>query len=340
MAGIVAPSVTRVLPNFVIPELILPINQASGAFATLPTGKPDVRLPTDALWIYARVVDLRTRETVSQTAGNVMNSIEATFREISTPTYMIRMRSDYDMHDTAAVGRWGTALPEVLRRGNRQGTFQQMRNALLYGFNPTNGEGLLNAAGVTAVNLPADPFGNTTISTYDNGAAAFFLGQIVQSIKTRMMQMGLPARVTICGPQRDLGLWEYNIVQLVQAQREGAGTMSTAGTVKAILEMNRDAFEWVYDDTLIGKGAGGTDAIIVTIPEIKVPEGGEINTNYFAGLEPGLDACSIMMCDMPAPREIISPLAGGATDCVTELRTSSGWPIRPEATTVISATFQ
>ena len=340
MAGIVAPSVTRVLPNFVIPQLILQQNQASGAFATLPTGRPATNLPEDAFFIYARVAEVRTRETVSQTAGNVMNSSEVTFREIMTPTYMIRTNSNYDMHDTAAAARWGTALPEVLRRANRQGTFQQMRNFLLYGNNPTNGEGLLNAADVTLVNLPPDPFGNTTISTYDNGAAAQYLAIIVQSIKTRMNQMGLAARITICGPQRDLGLWEYNIVQLVQAQREGAGTMSTAGTVKAILEMNRDAFEWVYDDTLIGKGAGGTDAIIVTIPEIKVPEGGEINTNYFAGLEPGLDACSIMMCDMPAPREIISPLAGGATDCVTELRTSSGWPIRPEATTVISATFQ
>lgn len=100
-----------------------------------------------------------------------------------------------------------------------------------------------------------------------------------------------------------------------------------------------DTLEWVYDDTLIGKGAGGTDAVLVVIPEIKKPKANKINTNEFAQLEPGLDSCTLQLCDMAAPREITSPLAGGAIDVLSELRATSGWGIRPEAIEIISMQY-
>jgi hypothetical protein len=41
----------------------------------------------------------------------------------------------------------------------------------------------------------------------------------------------------------------------------------------------------VYDDTLIGAGAGGTDAVVITIPEVEVPMvNSTVNTNEFAKL--------------------------------------------------------
>ncbi|CAM6003688.1 unnamed protein product [Sphagnum balticum] len=239
------------------------------------------------------------------------------------------------------MGKWGLSLVEAQRLGMRQAHFQLARNALLYGFNPQNGEGLLNTAGATAVSLPADPNGNTTIVTYDNGAlAVFFLTQF-QALKTRTNQLGIGHKFTICGPQRVLGTMEYqNIVQLVQYQRAGAGSTTSAGVVKDVLAMNDDEIIWVYDDTLIGKGAGGTDAIIISMPEIKKPYANKINTNEFAGLAPGIEACSLMYSDMAAPMEITSPLPGGATDTLSEFRITSGWSVRPETITIISAQYQ
>jgi hypothetical protein len=337
----IAPSFTIVNPSFIEPGLILPYSQASGAFECLAEGEPLVRLGEGDLYVYIRRVDLRTKVAAGGAAYNLLPSISTTFGMIQTPTYLLRVRGEYDHHDTAAVARWGTSIVDLQRLGMRQGHFQLTRNALLYGFQPANGEGLLNATGATTVNLPPDSFGNDTIITYDNGQLAIFLLSQISALKTRTNQLGIGRKFTILGPQRDLGAMEYqNIVQLVQFQRAGAGSLPTAGDVKDILEMNKDEIIWAYDDTLIGKGANGTDAIVIVMPEVQKPQGSKINTNEFAKLAPGIEACTLMYSDMAAPREIPTPLAGGAIDVLSEWRITSGWGVRPEAISVVSAAYQ
>ena len=289
----IASSFTIVNPSYIEPGVILPYSQASGAFEAIVEGKPLVRLSDGDLYAYIKRLDLRTKVAAGQSAYNLLPSISTTLSMVSTPSYLLRVRGEYDHHDTAAMGRWGLSIVEAQRLGMRQGHFQLARTALLYGMNPANGEGLLNAQGATAVALPADTNGNTTVTTYDNGQMAFFLIGQVQAIKTRTNQLGIGRKFTILGPQRVLGVFEYqNIVQLTQFQRVGAGTTSTAGVVKDVLEMNGDEILWCYDDTLIGKGTGGTDAVLIVMPEVMKPQGSSINTNEFAKLAPGIDACS------------------------------------------------
>ena len=104
---------------------------------------------------------------------------------------------------------------------------------------------------------------------------------------------------------------------------------------------NGDTLIWAYDDTLIGAGANGTDAVIIIMPEVDKPAGQQpVNTNEFAKIMQGSKVCATQYCDMAAPREIISPLAGGATDFLQEWRISSGWIPRPQALTIVSMQFQ
>lgn len=338
--GTLASSWVQVNPSFVMPEILLQYQQASGAFDLLAGGDPQVRLGEGDLYVYIKKFDLRTKVAAGQSAYNSLPSASITTSMISTPTYLIRTRAEYDHHDTAAMGRWGASIVEAQRLAMRQGIFQQMRSGLLYGFNASNGEGLLNTNGATDVTLPADTNGNDTVVTYDNGQMATFLLTQVSAAKTRMMQLGMPTRVAIVGPQRVLGAFEYqNIVQLTSYQRTGGGTNTTKGTIQDILSENGDELIWNYDDTLIGKGDGGTDAVLIVIPEVKKPDGGQINTNEFAKLSPGLTACALMVCDMAAPREIPTPLAGGAIDVLSELRTTPGYGVRPEAITVVSMQY-
>jgi hypothetical protein len=329
-------------PSFVEPGILLPYVQASGAFDTLADGEPLVRLSDGDLYVYMKRLDVRTRMAAGQATYNMLPSVSVTLGMISTPSYELRVRAEYDHHDTAAMNRWGVNIVDAQRLGMRQGHFQLARNALLYGMNPAAGEGLINAQGATAVSLPADSNGNTTIVTYDNGELGVWLLMQISSLKTRCNQLGIGRRFVILGPQRTLAAMEYqNIVQLVQFQREGGGTTSTAGLVKNVLAVNEDEITWVYDDTLIGRGSGGgnNDAVVLIMPEVKKPAGGRINTNEIAKLAPGIEACSLMYCDMAAPREIPTPLAGGAIDTLSEWRITSGWGVRPEAISILTMQY-
>jgi hypothetical protein len=337
------PSYSIVNPSFVEPGIILPYVQASGAFDTLADGEPLVRLGDGDLYVYMKRLDVRTRMAAGQSAYNMLPSVSVTMNMISTPSYLIRVRAEYDHHDTAAMGRWGVNIVDAQRLGMRQGHFQLSRNALLYGFNPANGEGLTNAQGATAVTLPADSNGNSTIVTYDNGELGVWLLTQISSLKTRCNQLGIGREFVILGPQRTLAAMEYqNIVQLVQFQREGAGSVTTAGLVKNVVGMNEDNVVWVYDDTLIGKGVGGgnNDLVLLVMPEVKKSVANKINTNEIAKLAPGIEACTLMYCDMAAPKEIPTPLAGGAIDVLSEWRITSGWGVRPEAITNMTMQYQ
>ncbi|HAW3351302.1 TPA: DUF2184 domain-containing protein [Escherichia coli] len=338
----ITPSYTIVNPSYIAPELILSQQQASGAFDTIASGNPQVRLGVGDQYVYMRRLDIRTQVTSSQSGnGNQLPSVAMEARMISTPTYMFRCRGIYDHHDQAAAGNWNVSLPEAQRLGMRQGIFQQLRNSLLYGMNPAGGEGLLNTAGATTETLPADSSGNTTVLTYDHGQMAVYILGHVQAALTRTMQLGRQLRVVICGPQRVLGAMEIQqIVQLTSYQRPGGGTETVSGTVKNVAKDAGIQIDWVYDDTLIGKGAGGTDAVIITIPEIETPMvNSVVNTNEFAKLSPNLAANALMFCDMAAPREIPTPIPGGAIDVLSEMRATSGWAVRPEAITILSMAY-
>ena len=338
-----SPSFVIVNPSFVEPGIILPYVQASGAFDTIGGGEPLVRLGDGDLYVYMKRLDVRTQMAAGQAVYNLLPSVSVSLSMISTASYWLRVRAEYDHHDTAAMGRWGVNMVEAQRLGMRQGHFQLARNALLYGLNPVNGEGLINAQGATAVPLPPDSNGNDTIVTYDNGELGVWLLTQISSLKTRCNQLGIGRSFVILGPQRTLAAMEYqNIVQVVQFQRDGAGSETTSGLDKNILTRNDDDIAWCYDDTLIGKGVGGgqNDAVLLVMPEVKKPVGSRINTNEIAKIAPGIEACTLMYCNMAAPREIPTPLAGGAIDVLSEWQLTSGWGVRPEAITVMTMQYQ
>jgi hypothetical protein len=336
------PAYVTVNPSFQEPELLLQYNQASGFVDALAGSQLRARLGEDDLYVYMRQVNVRTKIAAGQSTYNELPGIDIAAKQLSTPSYMLRARADYDHHDVRAGANWGFSTVEAYRLGLRQAHFQFARDAALFGMNPQNGEGLVNATNALAINLPPDQNGVDTVTGYDNGEMAFFLSEEAGAIKQRTLQLGIGRDFTIIGPQRTMVQFEYNVVQLTQFQREGAGTSSTAGTVKHILMQNGDSVIWAYDDTL--QGAGGSpndDLVLIVMPEVAKPAGDKpVNTNEFAKLGPGNPVCTTQYCDMAAPREIISPLAGGRTDMLTEWRITSGWPVRGEAITIITMPYQ
>lgn len=337
-----APAYKIVEPSFREPEFFMQFQQASGYTELLAEGGLRTRLAEDDLIVYAKQMNIRTKISGSQSTANELPGVDISTSMFSTNTYQFRVRAQYDHHDVAAGGRWGFAVPEAYRLGMRQAHFQNARDAALFGLQPQYGEGFLNAPGAYATNLPSDQYGNQTVLTYDNGQMALYLMQQVALIKQRTLQLGIGRKFVFLGPQRTMMQFEYNVVQLTQFQRPGAGTGSTIEMLKSVLGINNDELVWAYDDTLQGAGGNAnTDIVIIGMPEVEVPKVEDaINTNVFATLKPNNPTCLTQYSDMAAPREIISPLAGGATDVLSEWRITPGWAPRAQSLTLVSMVYQ
>jgi hypothetical protein len=329
----------RLEPSFVEPEILMQYSQPSGFVDVMADEQLRVRMAGDDLLVYMKQLNVRTRIAAGTASFDELPGVDIAASYMSTPSYLLKARAEWDHHDVQAGSRWGFSVPEAYRKGIQQANFQFARDGFFYGFSPEFGEGLQNASGVVATNLPPDSNGNASVQTYDNGEMAFYLSSIILGIKTRTLQLGIGKKFTIIGPQRTLGLFEYNVVQLVQFQRTGAGTASTKETMEAIVQGNGDKVTWCYDDTLIGKGDGGSDLVFVAMPEVDVPREQKVNTNVFASLMPANKVCVTQYCDKAAPTEIISPLPGGGTDMVTEWRLTSGYAPRGIAVTAISMPY-
>lgn len=334
-----ASAYTVVNPSFIEPDILLQYTQPSQFTDLLADGELRTRLAEDDLLVYMKTLKLRTKIAAGTAGSNELPGVDIQADMISTPTYLFQTRSQYNHRDIAAAGRWGFSAVDAYKLGMRQANFQLARTASLFGMNPQNGEGFLNAPSAFSLNLPPDSNGNDTVSTYDNGEMAFFILQEIYQLKVRLLQVGQSNDVTVLAPQREIAQWQSSVVQLTQYQRIGAGTHVTSGTVTEVAMANGDKITFAVDDTLIGAGAGGADAIIIAMPKLKKPQGGRVNTNEFARLTPGNEVCLTQYCDMAAPREITSPLAQGATDMITEWRVSSGWAPRSTAVTIVSMNF-
>ena len=335
------PAQARVSPSFAEPEIIITYAQPSGSWGLLESGTPRVKLGSEDLYVYINSIDLRTETSTSQAAGNFLPSSTLVGSYSSTATYLIRTRSIWDHHDMAAAGQYGVSLPAAQELAGRQGVYQQMRSMLLYGFNPANGEGLLNAPNATQVTLPPDSVtGSTRLTTYDNGEMTLFLLGEINTLIAAMFQTGMKNRISICAPQRIiLALQRQNIIQVTSYQRAGAGTSTTAQAIENISAEFGNTVEWNVDDTLINKGAGGTsDMVIITIPEIEEPTMATYNTGAFNSMMPNMKAVNIMYTDMAAPMKIPTPIPEGITE-VLELRCSSGWNLRGQGLLLLSMPY-
>ena len=334
----ILPAQTKVSPSYTEPGLILTFTQPSGAFDLLGGGKPMVKLGEGDLMAYVHRLDLRTRTAAGQSSYNQLPTAELVGSFGGTPTYLFQSRGEYNHHDTAAASRWNFSLPEANRLAQRQGIFQSLRLALLYGMKPDNYEGLLNTYGATAATLGTDSYGSSTLTEWDNGELGLYFVSLITNLLTRTNQLGAQQRIAILAPQRVMAQL-FQIVQLTSFQRSGAGTGSIQSMVNDTCAGFSVDVDWVMDDTLIGKGSGSTDAIIIAVPEVKNRNVPGINVNEFAQLQPGMNAVTAMFADKAAPTEITSPAVGGATDVLMEMRATSGIAWRGEAVTVLSAAY-
>ncbi|HCS4991694.1 TPA: hypothetical protein ORQ46_001064 [Escherichia coli] len=336
------PATTIVSPSMVLPEMIVQQSMASGAFEVLAGGAPAVKISSSDLMVYQKYLRMTSQAQVGQSLPGQLPSSSISGGYDGMMTYRISSRSQYSYLDTDAADRWGYSLIEGLRLANRQGHAQMLRNMLLYGVNAANNEGFTNSPNAVTLNLGNDSKGNDSYTTWDSGEMAKFMLGLIADQKTRMLLLGQPLTTVILSPQRFMKALEWTgIVELTSYQRPGGGTGTVGTMVKDVADKaTGDDIIFCQDDTLIGKGAGGNDLIIVTNPTIEVPEARHtINTNIFSTLVPNQQAVNVMFCDMAAPTEIPSPMPDGGLTTLYTMRATPGWNFRPEGITLLSAKY-
>jgi hypothetical protein len=335
-------AITRVSPSYVENKIITRYQQRSGAFALLPGSAPQVKIGSEDLMIYQLAVDLRSQVSAGQSAANAVAGSGFTSQQIKAATYLVRSRANYDHHDVANAAGWNVNLVELHRKAMRGGIAQWARSALLYGVNAAAGEGIVNTPGATALTFPADENGKLSVTGMDPAYQAQEVLSLISDLQSRINSVAQGAiRIVILAPQRVIQAWRMKIVNLMDYQRAGGGTNSITGTIEDVAAGGGAALFFAVDDTLIGKGQGGSDAVLIVAPELVNPtEGpGSINTNEFATLQNFADEATAQYFDMAAPLEISSPLPGGATDLMLEQRMTSGWCKHPEAVTIVSVPY-
>jgi hypothetical protein len=331
----------NLIPSRTLPGTLLTYQQASGFEELLGGGGLKIILDEYDKAVYVNVADIRTKVAVGQNFANELPSVNIELHQIQTPTYLMQVAATWNRRDIGSAASWGMDLVQAQRFGMRQGIYQNIRNAALYGNNPALGEGLLNTVGATVMSaIPQDANAHTTVTTIDPGWMAHVLTTIIQALKVRTMQMGRGVKITVCGPQRILSEWEYRIVQLTDYQRIGAGSGTIQAMIEQIAQWNGDTVAFVYDDTLIGKGPNGYDAVIFSMPEVQKPSGYTIDTNEFANVQPGISETVIQLADKTAPSEYMAPMALDSTSMGMEMLVTSGWALRPECLTILGAQYQ
>ena len=96
-----APSFVTVNPNLMLPENIMQYSLASGAFSTLATENPMVRLGEADLYVYAKKIQLTSQVSANQSTANQLPSASVIPSMVSTATYRLQTRSQYDGFDPA-----------------------------------------------------------------------------------------------------------------------------------------------------------------------------------------------------------------------------------------------
>ena len=327
-------------PHHYEPGLIVTQSQASGYRKTLAGGELRVQLGAIDKAVYANVLDVRTQIAANQATANVLPGVSVEGHFIQAGTYTVRQNNEYSEWDVAEAGEYNVALPMAYRYGQRQGAFQFIRNAGLFGINAANSEGLLNTPGATTINLPPDSWGNANLRNYDAGQLAIWFNGVINSGLTRQFLFGTPVRVVLLGPQRILGTMQtQDIVQLTSFQRPGGGSMTTAQVITNVNEQFGYTIEWAYDDTLQGQGgSASTDVVLVCFPELNVNTMPGLNTNEFGMVAPNISGSILQYADVAAPVEVTTPVPS-ALHVESTMRVSAGWVIRPQAITIATIPF-
>lgn len=258
---------TRINPSVAIPGLLVP-NVQQVPFEKYIGHKTQMgSLGKEQAYI-TLVSNINSETQVGQQWGSQMARQTYTLGQLGVPYYRVEAYVEYNVDEQAKFEELsnGVALPDFLENLAKQGINQRRHQAILYGFDSTNGlnQGIL--ANSTAVSMPADTAGNQKLTAYNPVELQAFLTMVVRRAMDTTYGMAKPT--IVASSQRVINFLSSTIIPLTQSQKDGGGVDTVRGLFQRSVGdwLGVGNIEFVADATLEGTGAGGTDRIVFIAP--------------------------------------------------------------------------
>lgn len=267
---------TRIAPSISVPGLLVP-NVQQVPFERYIGHKTQLgSLGKEQAYI-TLVSNINSETQVGQQWGSRMAKQTYTLGQLGVPYYRIEAYVEYNVDEQAKFEELsnGVALPDFLENLAKQGINQRRHQAILYGFDSTNGlnQGIL--ANATQVSLPADSAGSQKLTTYVPEELQDFLAMVVRRAMDTTYGMAKPA--VIASSQRVINYLSSTIIPLMQSQQKGGGVDTIRGLFSRVVGewLGVGAIEFVADATLEGSGSNGADKIVFIAPGLDEQTAGD-----------------------------------------------------------------
>lgn len=333
--------------SMVVPGVMVQRAQKRGTLNLIAGGKPKNVLNQNVQKVYINGIRYRGLAKASREPGNELPSVSFNTTQKATNAYWLSTSTKYSVWDDDNAKFSGLNAPQI-QNMIAHGAIADLTAILaLYGTGEGMSEGIMNSPGVFEENLPADSNGALSLRTYDAGEFAQYFLQLTVDAETRMLTVGLDREqvLNVLMPQRVLGyLRRSSVIKLTSGiQRDGGGVHTIEGRIQAVATSPNGniSINFYVDDTLIGKGAGGSDAVVMCYPGFPDTPDDIYNTDALAALPNSIQEMVAMYTAHSQPMEIESPAVDGSQGVYTTYHTkvTPGWALRPEAVTILSLPY-
>lgn len=231
---------------------------------------------------YKVLVDEVSANTVVGGAYVWRNDItknDGSFKQMAIPYYKVQSSFTTTADSQAKFNKLdlGISEDEFKKAITFQAMAQRRAHITFFGAEPSEKQGLFNAASVTTA-LPADSAANDKLSSYVPGELLDFLVSQVREVANISYNMLKP--IVIAAPINAVNYLKSKIVPVDKFLKD-AGTLSVSKTLDNIVyDINGMQIQFVPCSYMAGKGTGKKDVMLIVAPGIEVKEEDRGSTAY------------------------------------------------------------
>lgn len=263
-------NMVRVYPHATRPGIIFPVvNNVDFKkyFAEISSyGKE-----SSAVLYQSIISKFTTPSTIGQQWRGSVDEVDITNGQLAYYYYNIQAAYSFTREQEARASEIfnGVGLPDLLERLSRMAINQRRHYASLFGFDPSETQGIMKLG--TVESMPADSDSHTTVTAYNVNELLAYLAEKARDVMSTSYGTLKPA--IIASSPRVINYMKTAIVP-VTSYLEGGGVDSVAGSYSRI------ASQWlgvgnvifIEDYLLQGTGTGGDDNIVFIAPGLSSQE--------------------------------------------------------------------